>query len=132
MSYVCVSQTHQFLRDICKILVIGAGGLGCELLKDLVSFVFQSRTAQVFCWSQTPVTFPLLLHNHALFHPFLCKHCGLKVSHSFTSLSFTFTSIVSLSLSSLPVQAMLGFTQIHVVDMDTIDLSNLNRQFLFT
>ncbi|CAK9293434.1 unnamed protein product [Gordionus sp. m RMFG-2023] len=61
-DYISGDQNFEFIQNTCKLLIIGAGGLGCEILKNL---------------------------------------------------------------------CLLGFTNIDIIDMDTIELSNLNRQFLF-
>jgi len=68
-----------------KVLVVGAGGIGCELIKNLVLLGF---------------------------HDIETVHC-------------------SRSLDPHPKKARRALTYVTQIDLDTIDVSNLNRQFLF-
>ena len=91
------------MLDTAKILIIGAGGLGCELLKDLVSFC--KKYYETYYCSQVQYS------NDKARRVMYC-------------------SVFQWFCLLLP-QALCGFRNIDVIDMDTIDVSNLNRQFLF-
>jgi len=74
------------------ILIIGAGGLGCEILKNM---------AMLSSLSSPP-------------------------SSRATSATLATTT------TSTPRNPQTHKFKLHIIDMDTIDLTNLNRQFLFT
>lgn len=95
-----------------KILLVGAGGIGCELRMSLIYIhIFFS----VLCGCSARLldqSGVLGIHLALIYH-------GLGID-SFFSIQYPVKNVV-----------MAGFGHITLLDLDTIDLSNLNRQFLF-
>lgn len=104
----------------CSVLVVGAGGLGCELLKAsaLCRACIAGRKLLKRCQgcaSRTDAS------------PWLAPALHVAAAPS----SWLCLSICDPPLAQLQDLALSGFGNIDVIDMDTIDVSNLNRQFLF-
>lgn len=96
-------EVKSMLHNDIRVLVIGAGGLGCELLKDLGAC---TRGA-----AQDGAT----------------DRACVRIRAS----SDARARAAAAPPSRRRRTALSGFRNIDVIDMDTIDVSNLNRQFLF-
>lgn len=118
-------RTHPFSRPLlplqgdellakvraAKVLVVGAGGIGCELLKNLVLTGFEDlevrgarRTSSWRASAPRAAGARAELPRHRRHAPALTRHM--------------------CDPSLVP-------PHLQVIDLDTIDVSNLNRQFLF-
>lgn len=102
-EFVAGPENKAIIQDDTRVLVIGAGGLGCEVGWGEV----HTRTCFV------PSSMSLFTH--------VCVWCILMPC----------LMCAASAVQILKDLALSGFRDIEVIDMDTIDLTNLNRQFLF-
>jgi molybdopterin/thiamine biosynthesis adenylyltransferase len=68
--------------------------------------------------------FPVLLNG-------VKKTVGKKLMNKITSCKILLVGSGGIGCELLKNLALSGFTHVEVIDLDTIDISNLNRQFLF-
>ena len=111
------------VRD-SKVLMVGAGGIGCELLKNLVLSGRSIKIAHVLKFSLS------LGWVYLNFLPFyLPSKRSLPSWHALPLPLSCFA--VPHKKCLLTTVSFVGFKDITIIDLDTIDVSNLNRQFLF-